>query len=267
MTGITHRGPHLGQYPLVLPTLTDPRSHVAIVTITLQILGQTVFYFNVSIAQIFVSIGTCAAIELVMTFRRSKVIAWPASAMLTGNGIALILRVPGTEHGDWWSMQGWWVFAGTGAIALASKYLIRRDGRHVFNPSNLALVVVFLALGEARADPQVLWWGPLSPGLVAAFVVIVVGSLVITRRVHQGHSALSFWAVFAAAIGVLAASGHAITASWHVGPISGIDYWWLLVTSPEVLVFLFFMITDPKTAPSGASPSRSTARPSQSWAQ
>ena len=50
---------------------------------------------------------------------------WPASALLTGNGVAFVLRVPGTEHGDWWSMNGWWIFAGTSAIALLSKYLIR----------------------------------------------------------------------------------------------------------------------------------------------
>jgi hypothetical protein len=35
----------------------------------------------------------------VLTFRRQRVIMWPASAMLTGNGVAFILRVPGTEHG------------------------------------------------------------------------------------------------------------------------------------------------------------------------
>ena len=38
-------------------------------------------------------------------------------------------------------------------------------------------------------------------------------------------------------------------AHWHLGPITGFHFWWILVTSPEVLVFLFFMITDPKTAP------------------
>ena len=38
-------------------------------------------------------------------------------------------------------------------------------------------------------------------------------------------------------------------ASWHLGPVAGCPFWWVLVTSPEVLVFLFFMITDPKTSP------------------
>ena len=40
-----------------------------------------------------------------------------------------------------------------------------------------------------------------------------------------------------------------MTAAWHLGPIAGWDLWWLLVTSPEILVFLFFMITDPRTIP------------------
>src|SRR6185437_7790131 len=64
--------------------------------------------------------------------------------------------------------------------------------------------------------------------------------------------ALGFWASFAAGIAVLAAAGHAMTARWHLGPVTGFHFWSVLVTSPEVLVFLFFMITDPKTAPRGA---------------
>ncbi len=48
---------------------------------------------------------------------------------------------------------------------------------------------------------------------------------------------------------MLAATGHAMTARWHFGPITGFAFWWSLLTSPEVLVFLFFMLTDPKTSP------------------
>src|SRR5438045_9476346 len=40
-----------------------------------------------------------------------------------------------------------------------------------------------------------------------------------------------------------------MTARWHVGAVTGVTYWWTLVTSPEVLIFLFFMITDPQTLP------------------
>ena len=48
---------------------------------------------------------------------------------------------------------------------------------------------------------------------------------------------------------MLALSGHVMLARWHLGPITGFHFWLVLITSPEVLVFLFFMITDPKTAP------------------
>ena len=44
-----------------------------------------------------------------------------------------------------------------------------------------------------------------------------------------------------------------MTAAWHVGPIEGAEFWWLLVSSPEILVFLFFMITDPKTIPASGA--------------
>jgi len=42
-----------------------------------------------------------------------------------------------------------------------------------------------------------------------------------------------------------------MVARWHLGPITGAYFWWALLTSPEVLVFLFFMITDPRTSPRG----------------
>src|SRR6186997_558335 len=128
-------------YPVLLPRLQDPRLHLAAVIVSLQVLGQVAFEFELSIAQILVALETCAVLELGITFARQKMIIWPASAMLTGNGVAFVLRVPGTEHGDWWSMRGWWIFAGTSAIALVSKYLIRVRGSHVFNPSNCGLVL------------------------------------------------------------------------------------------------------------------------------
>src|SRR5580765_1728512 len=240
-------------YPVLLPSLRDPRLHLASVIISLQVLGQVAFDFRVSIAQILVALLASAALEFAITFRRQHVIMWPASALLTGNGVAFVLRVPGTEHGDWWSMKGWWIFAGTSAVALLSKYLIRVRGSHVFNPSNFGLVLCFLLLGSDRVDPLALWWGPLSPALLLALALIVVGGFLILRRLHLLEIAVGFWLAFAAGIGVLAASGHTMTAAWHVGPIEGAQFWWLLVSSPEILVFLFFMITDPKTTPSSST--------------
>ena len=132
-------------YPVLLPSIRDPRLHLAAVIISLQVLGQVAFDFRLSIAQILVSLLTCAVLEMGIAFRRQHVILWPASALLTGNGVAFILRVPGTEHGDWWSMHGWWIFAGTAAVSLLSKYLIQFRGGHIFNPSNFGLVLVLPA--------------------------------------------------------------------------------------------------------------------------
>jgi hypothetical protein len=241
---------------VLLPTLRDPRLHLAGVIVSLQILGQVAFGFRLSIAQILVSLITCAVLEVAITFRQQGVIMWPASALLTGNGVAFILRVPGTVHGDWWSMRGWWIFAGTAAFALLSKYLIRWRGRHVFNPSNIGLVVCFLLLGPARAEPLDFWWGPMSIWLALALALIVVGGFAILRRLQLLGLAVAFWLVFAAGIALLAASGHAMIARWHLGPIVGTELWRVLVFSPEILVFLFFMITDPKTVPEEARPRR-----------
>jgi len=234
---------------VLLPRLSDPRLHLAAVIVSLQVIGQIGFHFQLSVAQILLSLGTSAFLELAIAFRSRRVILWPASALLTGNGVAFVLRVPGTAHGDWWSLRGWWIFVGTAAVALLSKHVLRWRGEHVFNPSNIGLVLCFLALGRNRADPLDFWWGPMSAWLVLALAVIVAGGFTILGRLKLLRVALGFWLSFAAGIGALALSGHAMTARWHLGPISGFHFWWVLITSPEVLVFLFFMITDPKTAP------------------
>ena len=242
---------HGTRYPLVLPSWRDPRLHLAAVIVSLQVLGQVAFDFNLSIAQILISVGTCALIEVAIVARRQHMLVWPASALLTGNGVAFILRVPGTEHGDWWSLNGWWIFAGTAAVSLLSKYVIRFRGAHVFNPSNFGLVLCFLLLGPTRADPLDFWWGPLSPALALALAIIVIGGFVILSRLGLLVMAVSFWLVFVAAVALIAATGHAMTAKWHLGPIEGLHLWTVLAFSPEILVFLFFMLTDPKTVPAG----------------
>lgn len=239
------------EYLVVPPNVRDPRLHLAGVIISLQVLGQTTLHFDLSIAQIVVAVLTSALLEVAITLRRTGVVLWPGSALLTGNSVAFILRVPGTEHGDWWSTRGWWVFAAVSAVSLLSKYVIRHQGRHVFNPSNLGLVVAFLALGSTRADPQDLWWGDVSVGLALTLAVIVIGGVVIVSRLQMLALVLAFWSTLALAAGLVAARGHCMTARWHAGAVCGRSFWWVLLTSPEILVFTFFMITDPKTAPRG----------------
>jgi Na+-translocating ferredoxin:NAD+ oxidoreductase RnfD subunit len=239
------------RYPVLGPDIRDPRLHVAAVVVSLQVLGQTVLHFDVSIAQILVAIATCAAIETTITLWRQQTIAWPASALLTGNGVAFVLRVPGTRHGDWWSLRGGWIFAAVAAVSLLSKYVIRVDGRPLFNPSNIGLVLCFLVLGSRRVDPLDFWWVRPGVALAVAVTIIVAGGIVLAWRVRMLGLVASFWLTYAAALGVLALRGHCITARWHIGPVCNGYFWTVLVTSPEVLVFMFFMITDPKTVPHG----------------
>ena len=150
MTSVATRAVRIGDrsVPVVLPSIRDPRLHLASVIITIHVLGQVALDFHVSIAQILIAIATCGVIEFAVTYRRTGAFVWPASALLTGSGVALIFRVLGTENGQWWSLRGWYLFAIVAGASLVSKYVIRYKGAHVFNPSNFGLVIAFIVLGS-----------------------------------------------------------------------------------------------------------------------
>jgi hypothetical protein len=181
-------------YPVVLPSGRDPRLHVAAVIVTIHALGQLGLGFAVSVPQILSAIVTCAVVEVAVTFRARQAVVWPASAMLTGSGVALIMRVPGTPRDDPWSTQGWYLFAGVAALSLLTKYVVRYRGSHLFNPSNVGLVAAFVVLGSRRIEPLDFWWAPLETWMLVAYAVILAGGLVITARLHLLVMAASFWA-------------------------------------------------------------------------
>jgi hypothetical protein len=239
------------EYAVILPSIRDPRMHVAAVLVTLQVLGQTVLGFRLSVAQILISLATGALIEFGVAFFKDKAIMWPASGLLTGNSAAFILRIPGTLHGQWWSLHGIWIFVGVVAVSMLSKYLIRWRGRHVFNPSNLGLVLAFTLLGPKLTEPQDLWWIPMGPWLIVTYAVLIIGGLLIGWELRLLGLELAFMAGFAAftALALAAVPDHCMVASWHVAPMCGRELWEILVTSPELLVFGLFMIPDPKTVP------------------
>src|ERR1700694_3089182 len=241
------------EYLVILPTIRDPRLHVAAVLLTLQVLGQTVLGFRLSVAQILACLAAGALIEFVVAFFKDKAIMWPASGLLTGNSTAFILRVPGTLHGQWWSTRGVWVFVGVVALGMASKYLIRWRGRHIFNPSNVALVLAFVALGPQRTEPLDLWWIPIGPWMIATYALLIVGGLLIAWELRLLGLVLGFMAAFASfsTLALVWVPDHCMVASWHVTPLCGRDLQQILVTSPEILIFALFMVPDPKTVPEG----------------
>ncbi len=140
---------------------------------------------------------------------------WPASALLTGNGVAFVLRVPGTPHGDWWSLKGWWIFAGTrgGLAALEVRDQVARRA-HLQPVEHRARRSASSILGRGRADPLDFWWGPMSGGSALALAIIVAGGFLIlcAPQAAAGRARRS-GLTFAAGIGVLALAGHAMTGA------------------------------------------------------
>ena len=241
------------KYPVILPSLRDARLHVAAVLLTLQVLGQTVLGFRVSVAQILVCLAVGALIEFAVAFFKDHLILWPASGLLTGNSTAFILRTPGTLHGQWWSLHGIEIFIGVVVLGMATKYLIRWRGRHIFNPSNVALVVAFVALGPTYTEPLDLWWIPMGPWMIVTYAILIGGGVFIGWRLGLLGMEVAFMASFAllVALALAPVPDHCMIASWHLSPLCGRSLWEILVTSPEVLIFALFMIPDPRTVPDG----------------
>jgi Na+-translocating ferredoxin:NAD+ oxidoreductase RnfD subunit len=242
------------QVPVLGPSIRDPRIHLAFVIVSIIAIGILWLDFRLSVPQVLVALVCCGAIEATRTYRSTGVLAWPASALQTATSTALILRITGQQPHDWWTLDGWYYFAGIAVAGLLTKYLIRYRGRHVFNPSNVALVVAFLVFGAERIEPLDFWWGPFGWAMLLAYLVIVAGGISLCGRLQLLGMALAFYVTFAIGVGVLAVLGQSITTQWSLTPVGGAHYWWVLVTSPETLIFLFFMITDPKTTPTGRTP-------------
>src|SRR5947209_16032675 len=134
---------------------------------------------------------------------------------------------------------------------MASKYLIRWHGRHIFNPSNVALVLAFIVLGVQRTEPLDLWWIPMGPWMILTYAILIGGGLLIAWELKLIGLVVGFMGAFAAftAIALAPVPDHCMVASWHVTPLCGFDLWKILVTSPEILIFALFMVPDPRTVP------------------
>ena len=237
--------------PLVLPNRRDARLHTAAVILSIHAIGIVFLGFEVSVPQILSAIVTAASIDVALTYLRSGSLVWPASGMLTGSGVALILRYVNTAPAEYWSWAGWYWFAGVAGVSILTKHVIRWRDSHIFNPSNVGLVAAFLIVGSELIEPLDFWWAPLDFWMILAYVLIIGGGILITRRLQLLETAVVFWTVLIAGLGILAASGHCMIATWSPTPVCDERFWTTLSTSPEVLVFLFFMITDPKTIPRG----------------
>src|SRR5512140_487480 len=239
------------KYPLILPRKTDPRLGIAAVVWSLHVLGQTVLHWPLSIWQILAAVLTCAVLEIAITFARTRTFAFPGSALLTGSGVALLMRVVGTPQNQPWATTDLYMFVGVAAFSLLQKYVIRYKGKNLLNPSNVGLVLAFLIFGNSRLEPLNLWWAPLNVWMILAYAIILVGGSYVVWRARMATISITFFITFLVAQAVLAASGHCMTANWAFAPVCGADYYRIVVLSPEVFIYAYFMVTDPPTVPTG----------------
>jgi enediyne biosynthesis protein E5 len=117
-------------------------------------------------------------------------------------------------------------------VAIASKFTLRVRDKHVFNPTNGALVAMMLATGEVWVSP-----GQWGSGLVFAFLLASAGGLVVNRAARADVT-LAFLACWASML---------IARSLWLGEPLAIPLHRL--ENGALVLFAFFMISDPRTTP------------------
>ncbi len=118
------------------------------------------------------------------------------------------------------------------AITIASKFLIRARGKHVFNPTNFGLAAMMVFSDRVWVSPG--QWGSAA---FFGFLLACLGGLVVNRAARSDVT----WAFLAAYAAVLFGR-----AAWLGDPLAIPLH---QVQSGAFLIFAFFMISDPKTTP------------------
>jgi len=198
----------------------DKRYLAPVLVTMVLIVGQLTFGFLESWGRTFLAIGTSIAIEMLLG--RIVVGKWPhlASAYISGISIGMLLRSP-----------EFWPYPLCAAISILSKYVLRVDGRHIWNPSNFGIVAMLVLASDTVASLSVQWGNNLLPMVVVwAFGAIIIHTL------GRFHITLTYVASFLCFAGVRhLVTGHPFLA--EAAPLTG----------PMYQLYIFFMITDPKT--------------------
>jgi len=199
--------------------IADNRDFQVLSLSFLLIFGLLYYNFEVSISSISV-IFVCGLPTQLFFCKSLNINFDPKSSFITILSLSILLRgsLP--------------VLALASFIAIASKFICRADGRHIFNPANIAIVLVLLFSNVAWVSPA--QWGS---ELWLAFLLLCAGSLVINKNYTQVVP-LVFIASYIALI-----FGRAL----YLGDPLAIPLKQL--QNGALLIFTFFMISDPKTTP------------------
>lgn len=207
----------------------DPRLYQSAVLAGLLIFGLGILDFDLSLAQVAVTLATAIGGQLAcawLTGLRGD--TGVRSALISGLSLCLLLR---TDH--------LLVAAVAALVAVAGKFVVRVGGKHVFNPTNGAIV---LLLGIATVAPALdlsIWVSPGQWGSTALFLLSMgcLGTIVVTRaaRADVTFAFLGSWAALL------------LYRAWALGDPIAIPLHRL--QNGALLLFAFFMISDPKTTP------------------
>lgn len=189
--------------------------------ITLILLGgQIGFGILESYEKTLVAIGTAIVLEMALGRYFTGKFPHAASAYITGISVGILLRSP-----------AYWPYALCAAIAITSKYVLRYKGHHLWNPSNFGICVVLFLLPASSTMLSIQW----GNNIWSLAVIWLLGSIIIWR-LHRFHISATYAVAFILLAVVRAYILHQPVLS-EISPI----------TSPEYQLFIFFMITDPKT--------------------
>src|SRR5262249_53568423 len=145
----------------------------------------------------------------------------PRSAMISALSLCLLLR---TNH--------WWIDAAAAVVAIASKFVVSDGRKHLFNPTNIALVALLIVTDRAWVSP-----GQWGTGVVFAFFIACGGGLVVNRATRSDVT-YAFLAVYLSLVfGRSVWLGEPLAIPLH------------RVANGALLLFTFFMISDPRTTP------------------
>ncbi len=199
----------------------DPRLYQIVMLGCLLVYGVGRLDFDVSVGRIGLTLATCLATQYLCTRLWALPRFDPRSPLISGLSLCLLLRT---------GLPALVVL--TAIITVVSKFLLRVDGRHLFNPTNFGLVVMMLATGQ-------IWVSPGQWGSVAFFAFLLggLGGLVVHRAARSDvtYAFLGFYALLV--IGRAVWLGDPIAVPLHH------------LQNGALLLFAFFMISDPKTTP------------------
>ena len=143
------------------------------------------------------------------------------SPLITGLSLSLLLRADEP-----------WLPAIAGVIAIAPKFVLRIEGRHIWNPAGFAIVVLLLTSNDVWISPGQ-WGASVWFGSLLAFFAILV-----LRASQRSDVALFFLGSHAALL---------FARAYWLGDPLAIPLHQL--QSGSLLIFAFFMISDPRTTP------------------